>query len=67
MNELLPARSDNFIHASGATLTVALYVYAKERAEFDVAFCHRRRSCWLLTLAINLAAKLVGKRPEESS
>lgn len=29
---------DQFIHSSGASLTVALYVYAKERAEFDVAF-----------------------------
>ena len=28
----------NFIHSSGASLTVALYVYARERAEFDVAF-----------------------------
>ncbi len=26
---------------SGATLTVALYVYAKERAGLDIGLCHR--------------------------
>ena len=30
--------SGGLIDSSGATLTVALYVYAKERAEFDMAF-----------------------------
>ncbi|WP_297197342.1 phosphate ABC transporter permease PstA [uncultured Flavonifractor sp.] len=52
---------DNFIHSSGATLTVALYVYAKERAEFDVAFAIAA-ILMLLTLVINLTAKLVGKK-----
>ena len=52
---------DNFIHSSGATLTVALYVYAKERAEFDVAFAIAA-ILMLLTLVINLAAKLVGAK-----
>ena len=52
---------DNFIHSSGATLTVALYVYAKERAEFDVAFAISA-ILMLLTLVINLTAKLVGKK-----
>ena len=51
----------NFIHSSGATLTVALYVYAKERAEFDVAFAIAA-ILMLLTLVINLTAKLVGKK-----
>ena len=52
---------DQFIHSSGASLTVALYVYAKERAEFDVAFAIAA-ILMLLTLGINLTAKLVGKK-----
>lgn len=46
--------------SSGATLTVALYVYAKERAEFDLAFSVAL-VLLAITLAINLSAKLVGK------
>ena len=45
---------------SGSTLTVALYVYAKEQGEFDVAFAIAA-ILMLLTLLINLAATLVGK------
>ncbi len=52
---------DNFVHSSGATLTVALYVYAKERAQFDVAFAIAA-ILMLLTLVINLTAKLVGQK-----
>ena len=52
---------DNFLHSSGASLTVALYVYAKERAEFDVAFAIAA-ILMLLTLVINLTANQVGKR-----
>ena len=52
---------DQFIHSSGASLTVALYVYAKERAEFDVAFAIAA-ILMLLTLVINLAASLVGRK-----
>lgn len=44
----------------GATLTVALYFYAKESGEFDVAFAIAA-ILMLLTLAINLAALLVGR------
>ena len=55
------ASFDNFIHSSGASLTVALYVYARERAEFDVAFAIAA-ILMLLTLVINLTAKLVGKK-----
>ena len=51
----------NFVHSSGASLTVALYVYARERAEFDVAFAIAA-ILMLLTLVINLAAKLVGAK-----
>lgn len=53
--------ADGFLHSSGASLTVALYVYAKERAEFDVAF-GIAAILMVLTLVINLAAKLVGKK-----
>ena len=45
---------------AGATLTVALYVYAKEQGEFQVAFAIASL-LMLLTLLINLAAILVGK------
>lgn len=44
----------------GATLTVALYVYAKEEGEFGVAFAIAA-ILMLLTLLINLSAALVGK------
>ena len=43
---------------SGATLTVSLYVYAKERGEFDVAFAIAA-ILMILTVLINLAASLV--------
>ena len=46
--------------SSGATLTVALYVYAKERGEFGVAFAIAA-ILMLLTLLINLLAKFVGE------
>ena len=45
---------------SGATLTVALYVYAKERGEFEVAFAIAA-ILMLLTLIINLSADLVAR------
>ena len=44
---------------AGATLTVALYVYAKEQGEFGVAFAIAA-ILMVLTLLINLAADLVG-------
>ncbi len=44
----------------GASLTVALYVYAKEEGEFGVAFAIAA-ILMLLTLCINLSATLVGK------
>jgi len=44
---------------SGATLTVALYFYAKEQGEFEVAFAIAA-ILMLLTLIINLLAALVG-------
>ena len=42
----------------GATLTVALYVYAKEQGEFDAAFAIAA-ILMILTVIINLAATLV--------
>lgn len=45
----------------GATLTVALYLYAKERGEFDVAFAIAA-ILLLLTFLINFAAKFAGKK-----
>lgn len=44
----------------GASLTVALYVYAKEEGEFGVAFAIAA-ILMLLTLIINLSATFVGK------
>ncbi len=46
--------------SAGATLTVALYVYAKEQGEFGVAFAIAA-ILMILTLIINLAADLVGR------
>lgn len=43
---------------SGATLTVALYIYAKERGEFDASFAIAA-ILMVLTLFINLAAFLI--------
>ncbi len=47
--------------SSGATLTVSLYMYAMERGEIDVAFAIAA-ILMILTLIINLAAKLVGSK-----
>ncbi len=44
--------------SAGATLTVALYVYAKEQGEFEVAFAIAA-ILMILTLLINTAAMLV--------
>lgn len=44
----------------GATLTVALYFYAKEYGEFDAAFAIAA-ILMLLTFAINLAVVLIGR------
>ena len=60
MNDFFGSVS-NFMHSSGSSLTVALYVYARERAEFDVAFAIAA-ILMLLTLIINLAASLVGRK-----
>lgn len=46
--------------SAGATLTVALYVYAKENGEFGVAFAIAA-ILMLLTMIINLSAVLAGR------
>lgn len=46
--------------SAGATLTVALYVYAKENGEFEVAFAIAA-ILMILTVLINLAATMAGK------
>lgn len=48
------------LSSAGATLTVALYVYAKEQGEFEVAFAIGA-ILMILTLIINLLAAFVGK------
>lgn len=48
------------LSSSGATLTVALYVYAKEQGEFEVAFAIAA-ILMILTLIINLLASFVEK------
>ena len=48
------------LKSSGATLTVALYIYAKERGEFGVAFAIAA-ILMLLTLIINLSAEAVAR------
>lgn len=47
--------------SGGSTLTIALYMYAKERGEFDIAFAIAA-ILLLLTLIINIGAKLAGKK-----
>lgn len=48
------------LSSSGASLTVALYVYAKENGEFGIAFAIAA-ILMILTVLINLSATLVGK------
>lgn len=47
------------LKSAGATLTVALYVYAKEQGEFEVAFAIAA-ILMILTLILNVAATFVG-------
>jgi len=54
------------LFSSGATLTVALYVYATEDGNFEVAFAIAA-ILMILTLLINLSATLIGKYFERRS
>ena len=48
------------LSSSGATLTVALYVYAKEQGEFEVAFAIAA-ILMILTFIINISADIAGR------
>ena len=50
----------NGLSSSGATLTVALYVYAKEQGEFDVAFAIAA-ILMMLAVLLNTLAALIGR------
>ncbi|NLY09513.1 MAG: phosphate ABC transporter permease PstA [Tissierellia bacterium] len=52
------------IKSAGATLTVALYVYAKEQGEFGVAFAIASILI-LLTIGLNMAVTLIGRSGRE--
>ena len=54
------------LFSSGSTLTVALYFYATEEGNFEVAFAIAA-ILMILTLLINLSAMLVGKYFERKS
>lgn len=56
----------NSLRSSGATLTVALYVYAKERGEFGVAF-GIAAILMILTLVINILAEIIGNSIKKCS
>ncbi|MDO5398634.1 MAG: phosphate ABC transporter permease PstA [bacterium] len=56
-NEILGIYESVMPGKAGSTLTVALYMYAKERGEFDIAFSIAV-ILLILTFVINLSAKL---------
>lgn len=55
-NEIIGFLSASLPNNAGSTLTVALYMYAKERGEFNIAFAIAA-ILLILTFIINLAAK----------
>lgn len=59
-NEILSLYESVMPGKAGSTLTVALYMYAKERGEFDIAFSIAA-ILLILTFVINLLAKLAAK------
>jgi phosphate transport system permease protein len=60
-NEILSLSEAFMSGKSGSTLTVSLYMYAKERGDFDTAFAIAT-ILLILTLVINLSAKWTAKR-----
>ncbi len=60
-NEIIGLFSAPLPNNPGSTLTVALYMYAKERGEFDVAFAIAA-ILMILTLIINLTARLAAHK-----
>lgn len=60
-NEIVGFFSAPLPNRAGSTLTVALYMYAKESGEFDIAFAIAA-ILLILTFLINLSAKLAAKK-----
>lgn len=60
-NEILGFFEAGMPGKAGSTLTVSLYMYAKERGDFDTAFAIAAILLFL-TLIINLSAKLAAKK-----
>lgn len=60
-NEILTPLKSITPGNAGATLTVSLYMYAKERGQFDVAFAIAV-ILLIITFVINISAKLLGKK-----
>lgn len=60
-NELLSVQEAVQPGNAGSTLTVALYMYAKERGQFDIAFAIAA-ILLILTFLINMAAKAAAKK-----
>lgn len=60
-NELLSAREAMQPGNAGSTLTVALYMYAKERGQFDIAFAVAV-ILLILTFLINMSAKAAARK-----
>ncbi|MCM1132005.1 MAG: phosphate ABC transporter permease PstA [Ruminococcus flavefaciens] len=60
-NEMLGIIDAVSTNNAGSTLTVSLYMYAKERGDFDTAFAIAT-ILLVLTLIINLSAKYVAKK-----
>lgn len=59
-NEVIGMFSAPMPNQAGSTLTVALYMYAKERGEFDIAFAIAT-ILLILTFIINMAAKITAR------
>lgn len=60
-NELLSAREAMQPGNAGSTLTVALYMYAKERGQFEIAFAIAS-ILLILTFLINMSAKAAARK-----
>lgn len=60
-NEIIGFFSAPMPNRAGSTLTVALYMYAKERGDFDIAFAIAA-ILLILTFIINSAAKFTAKK-----
>ncbi len=60
-NEILSPMESIMPGKAGSTLTVALYMYAKERGEFEIAFAIAA-ILLVITFVINLCAKLAAKK-----